>query len=79
MEKRNASSSDIERLTNSVETEIMNLNRKEVSSEEIAELIMRKLREFDQVAYVRFASVYKQFKDIDSFMDELNKLKSNKE
>jgi transcriptional repressor NrdR len=78
-EKRNASSSDIERLTNSVETEIMNLNRKEVSSEEIAELIMRKLREFDQVAYVRFASVYKQFKDIDSFMDELNKLKSNKE
>jgi len=76
-EKRNVSSDDIERLTNNVETEIFNLNRKEVSSQEIAELIMSKLREFDQVAYVRFASVYKQFKDIDSFMEELNRLKSD--
>jgi transcriptional repressor NrdR len=49
-----------------------------VSSERIGELVMDRLREVDEVAYVRFASVYRQFRDINSFLDELNKLLSEK-
>ena len=53
--------------------------RKEISSKEIGEMVMDKLKDIDQVAYVRFASVYRQFKDIDSFSEELKKLvKENK-
>ena len=48
--------------------------KQEISSAEIGELVMDKLKKVDQVAYVRFASVYRQFKDIDTFMAELNKL-----
>lgn len=77
-EKRNVSSEEIETLTNRVETHIYDLNRKEIYSVEIAEVIMEKLREIDEVAYVRFASVYKQFNDVDNFMDELNRLKEGK-
>jgi transcriptional repressor NrdR len=47
---------------------------REISSDEIGERVMERLRNVDQVAYVRFASVYRQFKDIDTFMEELNKL-----
>ena len=50
----------------------------EVTSKQIGELVMEKLKNLDEVAYVRFASVYRQFKDINTFMDELNKLLDNK-
>ena len=58
--------------------EIFNREEKEISSEEIGELVMSKMHELDPVAYVRFASVYRSFKDINTFMDELAKLLSEK-
>ncbi|MGM9653967.1 MAG: ATP cone domain-containing protein, partial [Butyricicoccaceae bacterium] len=56
------------------EQKLLNSMDREVPSERVGELVMDALKEVDQVAYVRFASVYRQFKDIDSFMAELNKL-----
>ena len=57
-----------------IEIIIQNSLDREVSSEKIGELVMEKLKDLDEVAYVRFASVYRQFKDINTFMDELTKL-----
>lgn len=57
-----------------IETEIFNKEEKEVPSTLIGEIVMDKLKELDAVAYVRFASVYREFKDIDTFMDELKKM-----
>ena len=57
-----------------IEAIIQNSLDREVSSEKIGELVMDKLKGIDEVAYVRFASVYRQFKDINTFMNELNKL-----
>ena len=54
-----------------VETEIFNMEEKEISSTVIGELVMNKLKDLEAVAYVRFASVYREFKDINTFMDEL--------
>jgi transcriptional repressor NrdR len=50
------------------------MEQKEISSQEIGELVMDRLKDLDQVAYVRFASVYREFKDVNTFMDELKKL-----
>ena len=61
-----------------IEKELQNELGGEVSSKQIGELVMEKLKDLDEVAYVRFASVYRQFKDINTFMDELNKLLDNK-
>lgn len=73
-EKRNISMDQIESILDTIETQINNSLEREVTSEFIGELVMNKLRELDEVAYVRFASVYRQFKDINTFMNELNKL-----
>ena len=62
-------------LVNEVEAELQNTLRQEVSSMELGEIVMRKLKERDEVAYVRFASVYREFKDIDTFLAELHVLK----
>lgn len=62
-------------LVDEIEAELQNTLRQEVSSTEIGEMVMRKLKERDEVAYVRFASVYREFKDIDTFLAELNGLK----
>ncbi len=62
-------------LVNEVESELQNTLRQEISSTELGEIMMRKLKERDEVAYVRFASVYREFKDIDSFLEELRVLK----
>ena len=62
-------------LVNEVEAELQNTLRQEVSSIEIGEIVMEKLKHRDEVSYVRFASVYREFKDIDTFLDELNVLK----
>ncbi len=69
--KRPVSSEDITRVIDEVENEIFSLEKAEVPSFMIGELIMEKLKNLDAVAYVRFASVYREFKDINTFMDEL--------
>ena len=73
-EKRPVTSKDIEELALRVETQLSNLLKKEVCSEEIGEMVMEELKILDEVAYVRFASVYKSFSDIDTFLDELGKM-----
>ncbi len=77
-EKRPVSLVDLERAANEIEYTISNDMSQEVRSEKIGELAMEKLRELDEVAYVRFASVYRQFRDIDTFMEELRKLQAEK-
>lgn len=73
-EKRNISADQIEDIINQVEKKIRNDFKQEVSSEVIGNIVMDELRQLDQVAYVRFASVYREFKDIGSFMNELKEL-----
>ena len=76
-EKRPVSIETLDRVISEIETVIQNSLDREVSSDKIGELVMEKLKDIDEVAYVRFASVYRQFKDINTFMDELNKLLTN--
>lgn len=73
-EKRPVSIETLDRAISDIETVIQNSLDREVSSDKIGELVMEKLKGIDEVAYVRFASVYRQFKDINTFMAELNKL-----
>ena len=76
-EKRPVSIDTLDTLIDEIETTLQNSLDREVSSEKIGELVMEKLKKIDEVAYVRFASVYRQFKDINTFMSELNKLLRN--
>lgn len=73
-EKRPVPLETIESITNQIENKIQNSIEREVTSKEIGELAMEALKMVDEVSYVRFASVYRQFKDINTFMEELNKL-----
>jgi transcriptional repressor NrdR len=73
-EKRSISIDQIENVLDSIEAQISNSLEREVTSSMIGEMVMDKLRELDEVAYVRFASVYRQFKDINTFMNELKLL-----
>lgn len=73
-EKRPVSLSTIESIVDNIEKKISNSLEKEITSIEIGEMVMNKLKDVDEVSYVRFASVYRQFKDVNSFMDELKKL-----
>ncbi|MBR5472390.1 MAG: transcriptional regulator NrdR [Clostridia bacterium] len=75
-EKRPVSIEMLDHAISDIETVIQNSLDREVSSDKIGELVMDKLKDIDEVAYVRFASVYRQFKDINTFMNELNKLLS---
>ena len=61
-----------------IENQIFNMEEKEVETSAIGELVMRRLKQMDEVAYVRFASVYREFKDVNTFMEELGKLLKNK-
>lgn len=72
--KRPVSRVQIDELVNSVESEIFNASDKEVTTSFIGELVMDKLKALDEVAYVRFASVYREFKDVNTFFDELEKI-----
>ena len=72
--KRPVSAAQITQLVDAVETEIVNREEREISSNIIGELIMNKLKDLDPCAYVRFASVYREFKDVNTFMDELKKI-----
>ena len=76
-EKRPVSIDTLDNMIDEIETTLQNSLDREVSSEKIGQLVMEKLKKIDEVAYVRFASVYRQFKDINTFMRELNKLLSS--
>jgi transcriptional repressor NrdR len=77
-EKRPVSLNELEALVDDIEKNVYNSLDQEVTSKKIGELVMTKLRDIDEVSYVRFASVYRQFKDINTFMDELNKILKEK-
>jgi transcriptional repressor NrdR len=74
-EKRPVSMEEIQKVANDIEVKINHTGKKEISSTMIGEMVMEELKDLDPVAYVRFASVYREFKDVDSFYDELNNLK----
>lgn len=73
-QKRNVSATQMEAMVNEIEQQLLNSLEREIPSSTIGELVMQKLKPVDEVAYVRFASVYRQFKDINTFMEELKKL-----
>ena len=77
-EKRPVPLADLEKISDEIEQELQNSFEREINTSEIGEMVMARLKELDEVAYVRFASVYRQFKDINTFMDELAKLLGDK-
>ena len=77
-EKRPVPLAELEKIASEIEQDLQNSMEREISTVDIGEKVMDRLRNVDQVAYVRFASVYRQFKDIDTFMAELTKLLSEK-
>ncbi len=77
-EKRPVSMGELEKIADEIEQDLQNSMEREISTELIGEQVMTRLKKVDEVAYVRFASVYRQFKDIDTFMSELNKLLADK-
>ncbi len=73
-EKRPVTMKDLEALVQDIEKQVYNSLDREITSQRIGEMVMERLKSLDEVAYVRFASVYRQFKDINTFVEELNKL-----
>lgn len=78
-EKRQVTMQTLEKAVDGIQTEIQNMMDREIFSTQIGELAMQSLKEIDEVAYVRFASVYRQFKDINSFMEELKLILESKQ
>ena len=70
---------DAEEIVSDIETELQNTLTQEIGSRDLGEMVMRRLKDADKVAYVRFASVYREFKDIDTFFAELNELRGEQE
>ena len=68
----------LEKIADEIEQELQSALEREISTVDIGEMVMRRIKEVDEVAYVRFASVYRSFKDINTFMEELTKLLSDK-
>lgn len=77
-EKRPVSLNQLEQIADEIEQELQSALEREVSTVDIGEMVMKRIKLVDEVAYVRFASVYRSFKDINTFMDELTKLLSDK-
>lgn len=77
-EKRPVSMASLEKAVDEIEQSIQNSLEREIRTSDIGELVMERLKPLDEVAYVRFASVYRQFKDINTFMQELNKILEEK-
>ena len=73
-EKRSVALGDLEKIADQIEQELQNELEREIPTSEIGEMVMHRLKDLDEVAYVRFASVYRQFKDINTFMEELTRL-----
>ena len=78
-EKRKVPLSELEGAADGIEQELQSALEREITTEEVGEMVMKRLKSVDEVAYVRFASVYRQFKDIDTFMQELTKLLNNRD
>jgi transcriptional repressor NrdR len=76
--KRNISTAMLEKIVDDIESEIRNFHSNEISAKEIGDLVLKKLRNLDKVAYIRFASVYKQFDSIKQFTSELSELNKKK-
>ena len=77
--KRPISADQINKLVDEIETEIFNREEREIPAQDIGEVVMNRLKDLDAVAYVRFASVYREFKDVNTFMDELKKILDKEE
>ena len=77
-DKRQVDTADLDRITTEIEQAIQNTLDREVSTDRIGEMVMERIKPLDEVAYIRFASVYRQFKDIQTFRDELNSLLSRR-
>ncbi len=77
-EKRPVSLRQLEGIVDAVESEIYNIGKREITTNDIGEIVMSRLKNLDDVAYVRFASVYRQFKDVNTFMEELQKILKEK-
>lgn len=77
-EKRPVSLRQLEGIVDAVEAEIYNIGKREITTNDIGEIVMSRLKNLDDVAYVRFASVYRQFKDVNTFMEELQKILKEK-
>ena len=77
-EKRRVTTAEVETAAQEIEQILQNSMEREISSEYIGELVMERLKPLDEVAYIRFASVYRQFKDINTFMKELEKILAEK-
>ena len=78
LEKRSVTDDDFKKLINLIERDLQSLRRNEVSSDEVGKVVLDHLQDFDQVAYIRFVSVYKSFEDVESFKRELARLAKNK-
>lgn len=78
LEKRSYTEAEFKKLVHNVERDIQKKKRGELTSKEIGEIVMNRLKGFDKVAYIRFASVYRQFEDVQTFQRELNKLMAKK-
>lgn len=78
-EKRSVALKELEVIADDIEQELRNALEREIRTSEIGELVMSRLKKLDEVAYVRFASVYRQFKDINTFMEELTHILEDKE
>lgn len=76
--KRPVPMKDIDQLVEDIENQLYNSMKKEIDSSYIGEVVMERLKEIDEVAYVRFASIYREFRDINTFMDELTKILKEK-
>jgi len=77
-EKRPVSEDDIEKLVFQVEQDVRETLKNEIKSTELGEVVIKRLKDIDEVAYIRFASVYRQFRDVESFKKEIDKLKEKK-
>ena len=78
-EKRPVSIQTLENAVDNIEKQIYNTLDREIKSDLVGELVMEELKEIDEISYVRFASVYRQFKDIDTFLEEIENLKTNQD
>ena len=78
-DKRKVTMEDLERITTEIEQSIQNTLEREVSTDKIGEMVMERLKNIDQVAYIRFASVYRRFQDVGSFIQEIRGLDEDKE
>jgi len=78
LEKRSYTNDSLTSLIHSIERDIQKKRKHEIKSQEIGEILMNRLKSFDKVAYIRFASVYRAFEDVDTFKEELEKLSRNK-